>query len=81
MKMSLSGIRRRPISMRKTWWMKRAIVPNLKIAVRMITGNIFPISAILWINGLLRNVESLRPFANKFSDKSLPIIIREEHMP
>ena len=81
MKVSLSGIKRRPISNMKTWLINNAIVPSLNAAVRMIAGKSRVIAMIFIGKDLAMNSCFLLPLIRILSDKSLPSISREKRIP
>ena len=81
MKVSLRGIKRRPISNLKTWLINNAIVPSLNTAVSMIAGKSRAIAMILIGKDLAMYSCFLLPLIRRLSDKSLPSMSREERIP
>ena len=81
MKISFSGIKRRPSSRTKTWLMNNAIVPSLKTAVSITAGKSRAIAMIFIGKDLARYVDLQLPLIRRLSDRSLPSIRREDKIP
>ena len=80
-KISLSGIKRRPSFRTKTWLMNSAIVPSLKTAVSITAGKSRAIDIIFIGKDLAKYVDLLLPLIRILSDKSLPSMSREDKIP